>query len=242
VPDLCRADLQGALDLLETLTAHRGPEPFPLPVLRRLQDMTGADCAAGYVENGFDSRGQARQSVRETEPMPSWLIPLLERLCEQDPIDTSHCAHVTSPVAVSDFLTSREFRQRDVYRLVYRPLGIADSIRVYLPASTGCARFFFFDRSRFGFTTRTRKLLELLQPHLAYARARYDDHLLGTAGDRLTQREAEVMRWVARGASNAEIANRLWIAEHTVRKHVENVFTKLDVHTRTAAVARLHQF
>jgi DNA-binding CsgD family transcriptional regulator len=54
----------------------------------------------------------------------------------------------------------------------------------------------------------------------------------------LTRREREVLAWVARGKTNAEIAELLWLAPSTVRKHLENVYAKLGVSTRTAAVAR----
>ena len=54
----------------------------------------------------------------------------------------------------------------------------------------------------------------------------------------LTAREREVLGWVARGKTNAEIARLLWVAPNTVRKHLENVYAKLGVNTRTAAVAR----
>jgi len=56
---------------------------------------------------------------------------------------------------------------------------------------------------------------------------------------RLTAREREVLALVAEGNTNAEIARCLWLSEGTVRKHLENVFTKLGVHTRTAAVAAM---
>ena len=59
------------------------------------------------------------------------------------------------------------------------------------------------------------------------------------SSDGLTRREHEVVTLVAEGLTNAEIAGRLWIAPGTVRRHLENVFAKLEVHTRTAAVARL---
>lgn len=55
----------------------------------------------------------------------------------------------------------------------------------------------------------------------------------------LTRREWEVMRLVAQGSSNAEIARELWVAPSTVRKHLENVYGKLGVTSRTAALARL---
>jgi DNA-binding CsgD family transcriptional regulator len=53
----------------------------------------------------------------------------------------------------------------------------------------------------------------------------------------LTAREREVLAWVARGKTNAEVARLLWLAPSTVRKHLENVYAKLGVNTRTAAVA-----
>jgi ATP/maltotriose-dependent transcriptional regulator MalT len=55
----------------------------------------------------------------------------------------------------------------------------------------------------------------------------------------LTPREWDVMRCVAAGKSNAEIARLLWIAPTTVRTHLENIYDKLGVHSRTAAVASL---
>jgi DNA-binding CsgD family transcriptional regulator len=54
----------------------------------------------------------------------------------------------------------------------------------------------------------------------------------------LTAREREVLAWVARGKTNPEIARLLWLAPSTVGKHLENVYSKLGVKTRTAAVAR----
>jgi DNA-binding NarL/FixJ family response regulator len=46
------------------------------------------------------------------------------------------------------------------------------------------------------------------------------------------------MRLVAAGHTNAEIARRLYVTSNTVRKHLENIFERLHVGTRTAAVAR----
>jgi DNA-binding CsgD family transcriptional regulator len=54
----------------------------------------------------------------------------------------------------------------------------------------------------------------------------------------LTEREREVLALVAKGRTNLEIAEILWIAPSTVRKHLENVYAKLGVRTRTAAAAR----
>ena len=53
----------------------------------------------------------------------------------------------------------------------------------------------------------------------------------------LTQRELQVLGLVAAGASNREVAERLTISEHTVARHLQNVFAKLGVSSRTAATA-----
>lgn len=54
--------------------------------------------------------------------------------------------------------------------------------------------------------------------------------------DLLTGREHAVLRLMARGATNAEIAARLYVAEATVKTHVRNIFRKLNVRDRPAAI------
>lgn len=53
---------------------------------------------------------------------------------------------------------------------------------------------------------------------------------------RLTVREREILDLVAEGKTNAQVADELCIAGGTVRRHLENAYAKLGVHTRTAAV------
>jgi ATP/maltotriose-dependent transcriptional regulator MalT len=67
------------------------------------------------------------------------------------------------------------------------------------------------------------------------------ESLAKPAGDRdahgLTGRELEVLRLVAAGMSNREIASELVVSEHTVARHLQNIFTKLRISSRTAAAA-----
>jgi DNA-binding NarL/FixJ family response regulator len=56
------------------------------------------------------------------------------------------------------------------------------------------------------------------------------------AAPRLTDREVEVLRLVAKGMSNKEIASELVIAENTVKNHVRNILEKLQLHSRMEAV------
>lgn len=56
--------------------------------------------------------------------------------------------------------------------------------------------------------------------------------------DPLTEREREVLRLLTEGISNKEIANRLVVAPSTIKQHLKSIYSKLDVHNRTQAVAR----
>ena len=62
-----------------------------------------------------------------------------------------------------------------------------------------------------------------------------------TAADALTERELDVLRAVADGASVAEAARVLVVSRETVKKHLGNIYTKLGVHSKMAAVALLRE-
>jgi DNA-binding NarL/FixJ family response regulator len=53
----------------------------------------------------------------------------------------------------------------------------------------------------------------------------------------LTPRELEVLKLVAQGLSNADIAQRLVLSEHTVHRHLANILRKLSLSSRAAAAA-----
>jgi DNA-binding NarL/FixJ family response regulator len=57
----------------------------------------------------------------------------------------------------------------------------------------------------------------------------------------LTDRECEVLRLVATGKTNREVAAALVISEHTVARHLQNIFLKLDLPSRAAATAYAYE-
>lgn len=77
----------------------------------------------------------------------------------------------------------------------------------------------------------TRRLLERFVPQLPD-----DVAATPTTVGNLTEREYEVLREVARGLSNAEIAGRLYLSEATVKTHVGRILTKLDLRDRVQLV------
>ena len=58
------------------------------------------------------------------------------------------------------------------------------------------------------------------------------------ASSPLSAREVEVLRYIAAGLSNQEIATRMYLSKYTIKAHARTIYDKLDVHSRTAAVAR----
>ena len=86
------------------------------------------------------------------------------------------------------------------------------------------------------FSERDRALLGLLRPHLhqAYLDAERRRH----PAPQLTARQRELLRLVAAGHTNRQLARQLGISEGTVRTHLENIYATLQVSSRTAAVTR----
>jgi DNA-binding CsgD family transcriptional regulator len=134
---------------------------------------------------------------------------------------------------ISDSLPLAEFRRSALYNDYYRRIRIDHAMALPIYVRDGLLVSFVLNRTRRDFTDRERALLDLLRPHLAKVYRR-----MSTVG-RLTTREAEVLRWVAAGKSDAQIGAILRISARTVQKHLQNVYDKLGVENRTAAVNRV---
>jgi DNA-binding CsgD family transcriptional regulator len=246
---LSERDHHAALALVSEAAATHLAQPFERPTIESLLRMIPAD-RAGYFEYGEGgSCNGAANTFFVDDPAGSdhfdWgtsedlLATVASWPLRDDPCDLRNPQG--SPLKVSDFLTRSRLRRNPWYCQVMRPSGVEHELKVWLSAPTGVARGFFFVRGPRDqdFDERDRSLLELLRPHLVAIRERWDRRRRLPL---LTRREAEVLELVAIGLTNSEIAERLVVSRTTVRTHLENIFAKLDVHTRTAAVARLQDF
>jgi DNA-binding NarL/FixJ family response regulator len=97
-------------------------------------------------------------------------------------------------------------------------------------------RLFFFRGPGPDFSERDRALLTLLRPHLH--QACLDTERRRHPIPQLTPRHWDLLRLVAAGHTNTQIARRLGISDGTVGTHLENIYERLDVSSRTAAVTR----
>lgn len=86
------------------------------------------------------------------------------------------------------------------------------------------------------FTDRDRFHLTLLRPHLE--RAYWSRTRAKQEPPPLTRRQLQVLRMVQAGLTNLQIAHRMELSEGTVRTHLNNIYARLDVTSRTGAVQR----
>jgi DNA-binding CsgD family transcriptional regulator len=148
-----------------------------------------------------------------------------------------------SILKIADFYSARQWHATGMYGDLYRPQGIEHEIQLCLPEAPGqtpgpgrTVRLVLYRGPGPDFSERDRALLTLLRPHLhqAYLDAERRRH----PTTQLTPRHWDLLKLVAAGHTNGQIARRLGLSEGTVRTHLENIYARLQVSSRTAAVTR----
>ncbi|MFZ5859066.1 MAG: LuxR C-terminal-related transcriptional regulator [Chloroflexota bacterium] len=110
----------------------------------------------------------------------------------------------------------------------------SDAARIYLPAG-GAGRTLLQDAARRGLhPEHVSRLLAAFPPKVR-------PEPIPDSLEALTEREVEVLHLMAEGLKNQEIADRLVVSLNTIRYHAKNIFGKLGVDNRTAAVARARE-
>ncbi len=250
-----RTDRRGALlDFLLEAVADEGTTPFPANVLVGLRRVVRCEAVA-YFE--WSPQELLEFSLAADEPesiLPVWRV--YPQVRQDDPLPGG--APQGSPLpnrewlgrtlAMSDFLSDREFRRGGLYAQVCKPLGVRAVMKVFLPTGEATGASLVFDTTRSRFTETDRLTLQRVVLHLgqvrrnAHARRTYPALIDTTAAARtrllrLTPRERVVLARAAAGETNTAIAQALFVSPGTVRKHLEHIYDKLEVRTRTQAAA-----
>lgn len=150
-------------------------------------------------------------------------------------------------LVTSDFLSARGFDREELFGPGWESVPYQDDSGVNMPLSNGGVMSVSLIRERRSFRQEDREIFSLLLPHmetLLSPSPTPDASSLGGMG--LTRREQEVLFWVSEGKKNSEIAQILGISSGTVKRHLENLYTKLGVEDRHGAARRalekLHPF
>ena len=148
-----------------------------------------------------------------------------------------------SIVKVDDFYSVRQWHSTGMYNEIVRPQGLDNHIQICLSEPPGpdagpgrTVRLFFMREPGPDFSERDRALLTLLRPHLQ--QAYHDAERRRSPVPKLTPRQWDLLHLIAGGRSNFQIARQLGLSEGTVRTHLENIYARLQVSNRTAAVVR----
>jgi DNA-binding CsgD family transcriptional regulator len=148
-----------------------------------------------------------------------------------------------SIVKVNDFYSVRQWHATGMYSEVMRPQGLENHIGLFLSEPPGpdagpgrSVRLWFLREPGLDFSERDRALLTLLRPHLQ--QAYHDAERRRSPVPKLTARQWDLLHLIAGGRSNFQIARQLGLSEGTVRTHLENIYARLNVSNRTAAVVR----
>jgi DNA-binding CsgD family transcriptional regulator len=170
----------------------------------------------------------------------------------EDPLDavfwhhfpTSPCAppwvpeRVPSVTKPTDFMTDSAWRNLPIYVDCFRQ-GRNTSYELMMSVPDGAGRqlrLLCWRYSGRDFTEAERFDLQLLLPHLE-ATYRRGERQRGTP--EITARQRELLEFVADGYTNRQIGQRMHLSEGTVRTHLNNIYARLGVASRTEAVTRV---
>ena len=157
---------------------------------------------------------------------------------------------------MSDAVGLVAFQRSALHAGCCQRIGLEHAIAVPLYHDNHTLVSIVLNRQRLDFSERDRERLELLLPHLAFLYGHACRRTVRVAGgaatspspvalrpdpapNALTARERDVLQWLACGKTDADIAALLSISPRTVQKHLEHMYVKLGVETRTAAVMRV---
>ncbi len=236
--------MRAALDMLHAIGqdcidsgdfARRGVQCLPRLVSSELTTLSVCNLDSGHRRVVCEQAGVI--SRRELEVFDRYFFdhPLVRE-------------HGRNPAAVTrridDLLPGGAFRQTPLFNDYYRPIRIDHVMAVPIHVDRHVLVSFVVNRTKRGFSDRERERVEVIRPHLGHlyrlsARTARNDDSFAEIDTPLTARERNVLEWLGAGKTDKDIAAILAISPRTVQKHLQRIYEKLGVETRTAAVMRV---
>lgn len=237
------ADVRRIFEFLARASDIDAGNPLPRPVLKHLATLIPSDLVEYFEMRRSDRAGLAYNTNWDVEEPQELVDHAEERGGKWDnPIGAFRWHPADGPLRLSTTVSPRALHQSEYYNGWLRPMGIRDQLKVWLWSSDATAACVSLDRHTGTFSDRDVAVLGALQEHLIAMRAASLAAVELEALDcdaRLTTREVQVLTWAGAGRDNREIGELLFISPDTVRKHLENAYTKLGVRGRAKAFAML---
>ena len=234
-------DLRAALEFQGRVVGAHDLDSFRIAVVQGMQDLIPCDVSAYNEINPATG-----ENLWLSDPAPDVVGADGEafmRNADSHPVMQRHQDGDPTALMLSDFLTRRKLRDTGIYQEFFGPI----SVNTQLAAMAGgpapiVVAVSLNDESR-DFDERDRALLNLVRPFIGAAFAGVaarqrevpQPERLRSLG--LTKREAEVLILIAAGRTNKQIAAEFTVSPLTVKRHAENIYAKLEVSGRAAAVA-----
>ncbi len=243
-------ELRALAGVVSEVRSDLPAQGLPLSLLSDLKDQIPCDF---LLCHGYDTTLQQywfTQQIPEEDGDGDLANDEFRRVFWEQYWDCHVCSYpdrtrdLRSIVKVFDFYSVRQWRSTGFYREIMKPQGLENHIQFCLSEPPGpdagpgrTVRLFFLrEPGGLDFSERDRALLTLLRPHLQ--QAYHDAERLRSPVPELTPRQWDLLHLIAGGRSNFQIARQLGLSEGTVRTHLENIYARLDVSNRTAAVVR----
>jgi DNA-binding CsgD family transcriptional regulator len=234
-------DYEAILSVLALAADGTPDEPIPAPALAAIRRLIPSDVVAYFEGPRWD---RARRRIWTDGDYAPWTPDekrILDRFRFQLPLWPSP-ATIGRALRIADVMTQRAYRRLELYQLAGRGHRIEYSLSYWMRTPDGVIRGLNLDAGDRNFRERDKDVLEVLGRHLGSMLGRDDARLPHpSASVGVTIRQAEVLALVAQGRTNDEIASILSLSPNTVRKHLENAFGRMSVHTRAEAIAAIYR-
>ena len=238
--NLSGVEMRAALDTLHAIGqdcaddgdfARRGVQCLPQLVSSELTTLSVCDLDSGHRKVVCDQPGVISRRELDVFDRHFFDHPLVRE-------------HGRNPAAVTrrieDLLPDSAFQRTSLYNDYYRTIRIDHVMAVPIHVDRHVLVSFVVNRSKRGFSDRDRERVEVIRPHLGhlYRLSAPNNGAFPELAAPLTVREREVLDWLGAGKTDKDIAAILSISPRTVQKHLQRIYEKLGVETRTAAVMR----